>query len=172
MRNRGLFVMVKRLSHRGRIILAVVAAGAVGAGATAGVMAYAAGTPTLVKGRQLGALAWYSNNHATGAGPSSIVFDGTSIWTANVSGNSVTKINTSTGAGTNYALPTGATAPSGIAFDGTYIWTSNQNTDNVTRINTSTGAGTNYALPTGADGPSGTPSTAPASGRPTGNPRT
>ena len=87
--------MLKRVSRRGRIVLAVVLAAVLGAGTGAGVVLYAAGTGSLGRG-QLGALAWYSNNYATGSNPYGVVFDGTSIWTANYAGSSVTKITAST----------------------------------------------------------------------------
>ena len=147
--------MVRKFSTRGRMALAAVVVGILGVGATAGIVAWAAGTPTLVKGTQLGSLGWYTNNYATGVGPMGVVFDGTYLWTSNYSGNSVTRISPTTGAGTTFALPSGAVQPVGIAFDGTYIWTANSLTNNVTRITPSTGAGTNYALPSGAISPRG-----------------
>ena len=67
--------MLKRVSRRGRIVLAVVLAAVLGAGTGAGVVLYAAGNGSLGKG-QLGALAWYSNNYTTGTNPFGVVSDG------------------------------------------------------------------------------------------------
>ena len=144
--------MLKRVSRRGRIVLAVVLAAVLGAGTGAGVVLYAAGNGA-VRGGQLGALAWYSNNYSTGGLPYATVFDGTSIWTANYIGNSVSKINPSTGAivGT-YNLPAGS-GPNGIVLDQpgysantgnaldakTYMWTANYGNNTVSKIDVATG---------------------------------
>ena len=72
--------MLRKFSTRGRMGLAALAAGILGVGATAGIVAWAAGPPTLVKGTQLGSLGWYTNNYATGSGPAGMVFDGTYLW--------------------------------------------------------------------------------------------
>ena len=67
----------------------------------------------------------------TGVGPYAIAFDGTNMWTANYSSNSVTRI-TPTGTMITYT-GTGST-PQYIAFDGTNMWTSNTNGKSVTKI--------------------------------------
>ena len=61
--------------------------------------------------------------YAVGTRPFGLAFDGTHIWVANGSGNSVTKLRASDGSlvGT-YAVGGG---PAAIAFDGTHIWVAN-----------------------------------------------
>ncbi len=58
--------------------------------------------------------------------PVAIAFDGTSIWTANLGTNSVTRINPATGAFTIVPLPSGS-SPGGVVSDGTNIWITNSN---------------------------------------------
>ena len=142
--------MSQRVSRRGRVVLAVVLAAVLGAGAGAGVMLYAAGNGA-VRGTQLGALAWYSNNYASGGAPTGVLFDGTSVWVADASRNTVSKINPATGAVLGaYTLPA-ASSPYGIAFDGSNIWAANNNSSTVSKVSAATGAviGT-YALPAGS----------------------
>jgi DNA-binding beta-propeller fold protein YncE len=59
---------------------------------------------------------------AAGSGPSAVVFDGTNVWVANVTGASVSKLRASDGTvlGT---FPVGNN-PSGLAFDGANMWVS------------------------------------------------
>jgi hypothetical protein len=67
-----------------------------------------------------------------------LAFDGTHIWTANYSSNSVSKLRASDGAliGT---YNTG-TNPMGLAFDGTHIWTANGGSNSVSKLRASDGA--------------------------------
>jgi hypothetical protein len=51
---------------------------------------------------------------------SGITFDGTSIWTANQGSSSVSKVNPTTGATTNFT--TGFNLPRGMLYDGTNVW--------------------------------------------------
>ena len=64
-----------------------------------------------------------------------VVFDGANVWTTNRGSNNVTRIDPSTGTGTNFALPPGATNPEGVVFDGANVWTVNNGSHNVTRLN-------------------------------------
>lgn len=73
--------------------------------------------------------------------PIGIAFDGTNMWTANYSGNSVSKISPS-GTVTTYT-GTGA-APTAIAYDGANMWTANRTVNSVSKI-TSSGVITTYA---------------------------
>jgi streptogramin lyase len=63
-----------------------------------------------------------------------VAFDGTNIWTANQTTSNVTRINPTTGGGTNVVLPAGATVPHWIAFDGTNMWTANFSSANVSKL--------------------------------------
>jgi YVTN family beta-propeller protein len=68
-----------------------------------------------------------------GSRPRGVIFDGTSIWVANSSSDTVSKINPSTNAVA--ATVNVGDNPVGIAFDGTSIWVANTNSANVTKIN-------------------------------------
>jgi DNA-binding beta-propeller fold protein YncE len=61
-----------------------------------------------------------------------VAFDGTNIWVANNSDNTLTKLLASTGA-TLGTFTVGA-APVGLAFDGANIWVANQGSSSVTKI--------------------------------------
>ena len=63
-----------------------------------------------------GFFGWYA---FTGANPTDITFDGTSIWTANLSG-SVSRFNPATPAFS--MVTTGFVSPFGILFDGSNVW--------------------------------------------------
>ena len=73
-----------------------------------------------------------------GAYPVAIAFDGSNIWVANQSGNSVSKLRMSDGAllGT-YPVGNG---PVGIAFDGANIWVANRYGNSVTKLQASDGS--------------------------------
>jgi len=73
------------------------------------------------------------------------------MWVANFNSGDVSRVNVTTGAATNFALPAGR-GPAAIAFDGSNLWTANQLANTVTRINPATQAMTNFALPASADG--------------------
>jgi DNA-binding beta-propeller fold protein YncE len=66
-----------------------------------------------------------------GYGPFGVVFDGSSIWTANRYGNNVTKLRASDG----LVLGTFAvgTQPIGIAFDGANVWVTNNGSGTVSK---------------------------------------
>ncbi len=83
-------------------------------------------------------------NLGANAYSSGIAFDGTNMWTSNMSsdGGSVTKI-TPSGVTTTYPIGAGL-APEGIAFDGTNMWTANYS-GSVTKI-TPSGATTTYSV--------------------------
>jgi hypothetical protein len=79
------------------------------------------------------------DTYATGGTPINATFDGTNIWVANSTGNSVTKIAASTGA-TVGTFPAGSD-PVSVALDGTTIWVTNQGASTVRKLLASTGAG-------------------------------
>ena len=75
---------------------------------------------------------------AGGRGAEFAVFDGAYVWIANQFGDTVTKINSSTGAvAGNYEI-TGN--PLGIAYDGRYIWVSRYASDDVVKMDVNNGA--------------------------------
>ncbi len=90
---------------------------------------------------QIALLKWYAANQttsfATPGGSSGVVFDGASIWVANLGPNSVSKLRASDGAvlGT---FPVGD-SPVAVAFDGANIWVGNQNSRNVNKLRASDG---------------------------------
>ena len=67
-----------------------------------------------------------------GTSPQGVAFDGTNIWVANFSSNSVSKINPTTNTVTDTV--TVDTNPRGVTFDGTNIWVTNQTSNNVSKI--------------------------------------
>ena len=79
---------------------------------------------------------------ATGASPSGMVYDGTNVWVANNSGNSVTKILASTGA--ILGTYTVGTAPVELAVNGSYVWVTNSGDNTLSRVNISDGTVTPY----------------------------
>ncbi|MHB8959305.1 MAG: serine/threonine-protein kinase [Candidatus Limnocylindrales bacterium] len=76
--------------------------------------------------------------YRVGAGPAGVVSDRTSIWVANRSSNTVTKLDAATGA--VVGTYTVGACPLGIAFDGTSIWVANTNSNTVTKLVAATGA--------------------------------
>jgi len=61
-----------------------------------------------------------------------VAFDGTHIWTANSSDDTVSKIVAATGV---VAATIGVgNGPMGVAFDGTHIWVTNSSDDTVSKI--------------------------------------
>jgi len=100
-------------------------------------------TPSQVKGNQLATLAFYANDIPVGWNPQGLAFDGTNVWVANSygfypEGNSVSKINASTGAASYYGnLDQG---PCALAFDGSYIYVACYKGNFLDKLNPSTGA--------------------------------
>ncbi len=82
-------------------------------------------------------LQWGQKNFTTGSNPLSVCFDGTNIWVANSSNNTVTKIKASDGS--VVGTYTAGTSPWGLAFDGASIWVTNYNSNTLTKINASDG---------------------------------
>src|SRR5690242_18204714 len=86
-----------------------------------------------------------SVTYPAGNSPVGVIFDGTNIWVANNTVNTVTKLRPSDGAvlGT---FPVGR-SPNWLAFDGTNIWVSNFTESTVTKLRASDGVaqGTFYA---------------------------
>ena len=74
--------------------------------------------------------------------PYGLAFDGTHLWVANYSGNSLTELNASDGSwvrtlsGGSY----GFNGPLGVAFDGTHLWVTNYTGSSVTELNASDGS--------------------------------
>ena len=95
--------------------------------------------PPLFRWLPVKVLATYT---VTGANPYGIAFDGTNMWTANGSGDSVTKI---TPAGDNTTYTGNGAGPDAIAFDGTNMWTANYSGNSVTKI-TPSGVAENYTV--------------------------
>src|SRR5258708_6515744 len=77
------------------------------------------------------------NSFATGSGPSSVGFDGSSVWVGNALGLSVTKRRASDGAllGT-FKTPTAAPE---LVFDGANVWVANPILGSVTKVRASDG---------------------------------
>jgi hypothetical protein len=67
-----------------------------------------------------------------GGNPTGQVFDGTDIWVALGSANSVAKIRASDGAMLGF-FHTGA-YPQDLAFDGANVWSGNTNDDTVSKL--------------------------------------
>ena len=89
---------------------------------------------TKLRARDGGAVGTY----AVGAKPFGLAFDGTHLWVANGSGNSVTKLRVSDGGAVGtYAVGSG---PAAIAFDGTHIWVANFDGGSVTKLQPSDGS--------------------------------
>ena len=77
-------------------------------------------------------------NCTTSFGVAGMASDGTNIWAANGSGNSVTKLKASDGSFVgSYSV---GTPPQGIAFDGTNVWVATWSSNNVTKLNASDGS--------------------------------
>jgi len=74
--------------------------------------------------------------------PLAIASDGTHVWAANASGNSVTELSASTGALVDVidSSSYGFNSPSAIASDGTHVWVANASGNSVTELSASTGA--------------------------------
>lgn len=89
--------------------------------------------------QQIALLKWgvWSNSFNVGSGPIDICFDGANVWVANFLGNSVTKLNTSTGS--TIGTYSAGSQPYRICFDGSSIWVVN-NIGYVTKLNANTGA--------------------------------
>ena len=75
---------------------------------------------------------------AVGSGPHRVAFDGTSIWVANKSSDTVTKLRASDG--TALGTFSVGSAPIRVAFDGASIWVANDDSDTVTKLRASDGA--------------------------------
>lgn len=94
-------------------------------------------------------LAGEKTAYATGSFPLGVAFDSvtSSVWVANNSGLSVSKINILTGSRVDYTV---GYAPTGVAFDSVTnsIWVANYNSDTVSKINVFTGSRTDYAAGT------------------------
>lgn len=75
-------------------------------------------------------------------GPTDVATCGPHLWVTNVSGNSVTEINASTGAVDRIinTAANGFSEPMGIAGDGTDVWVTNLSSNSVSEINCDTGA--------------------------------
>src|ERR1700681_1863326 len=91
---------------------------------------------------QIALLHWNKSNQAVsfpvGTGPQGIAFDGASIWVANFSNNTVSKLTASDGTVLNTVSVPGQ--PYGMAFDGANIWVSNFLNGTVTALQASGGA--------------------------------
>ena len=84
-----------------------------------------------------------TNYTIAGVTPMQIAYDNHgSMWAIDFIGNTIDKINVSTGTSVNFAL-NGTSQPTSLAFDGVDMWVA-YNSGNVTRINISTGIGFNY----------------------------
>jgi hypothetical protein len=111
-------------------------------GNTLTISANAATTPTALNPNQVALMRWYPANKSgvtftTGTGPSGIVFDGSSIWIANGTDNTVTKLRP----GDGQVLGTFATGanPGWMAFDGANIWIAHFATGMVSKLRASDG---------------------------------
>src|SRR6478736_908693 len=78
------------------------------------------------------------NSFAVGASPSSVVFDGSSIWVSNGPSRSLTKRRASDGAMLG-SFQVGLSPGGGVAFDGVSIWVSNSFDNTVTRLRATDG---------------------------------
>ncbi|HLM03542.1 MAG TPA: hypothetical protein VK400_20980, partial [Pyrinomonadaceae bacterium] len=74
---------------------------------------------------------------AGGKGSEFAVFDGAYVWIASQFGNTVTKLNSSTGSIAGIYEITGN--PLGIAYDGRYIWVSRYASDDVVKMDVNNG---------------------------------
>jgi DNA-binding beta-propeller fold protein YncE len=69
--------------------------------------------------------------YSIGNGPAALAFDGTEIWVANYSDNTIVAILPGLGSGKPLAV---GTEPGGMVFDGTSIWVANYGSNNVTKV--------------------------------------
>src|ERR1700694_4426491 len=94
-----------------------------------------------VNPNQVAILRWYRANQtatfAVGKGPGQAAFDGSSIWVANKSADTVTKLRASDGSSLG-DFPAGS-SPSGLAFDGANVWVADQSGSSVTKLRASDG---------------------------------
>src|ERR1700682_198285 len=85
---------------------------------------------------QVAILRWYRANQtatfAVGKGPGQAAFDGSSIWVANKSSDTVTTLRASDGSSLG-DFPAGS-SPSGLVFDGASIWVADQGSSSVTQL--------------------------------------
>ena len=72
--------------------------------------------------------------YSVAGGPVGIVFDGTNLWTANQTGNSISRINLSGTVTGTYAL---GYTPWWIAYDGANVWTTDPAVGKVNKMSTS-----------------------------------
>jgi hypothetical protein len=91
---------------------------------------------------QVALMRWYPANRSgitftTGSGPSGIVFDGSSMWIANGSGDTVTRLRPGDGQVLD-TFPTPAN-PGWMAFDGANIWIAHFATGTVSKMRASDG---------------------------------
>ncbi len=99
-------------------------------------------TPSPSPHRPANAVSVYSGRSYHFSNPLAIAVDGTHVWVANYSGNSVTELNASDGkweltlSGGSY----GFNEPGKIAVDGAYLWVPNSGGDSVTELNASDGS--------------------------------
>ncbi len=73
-----------------------------------------------------------------GSEPGAVSSDGTHVWVANYTGNTVTELAASTGA-VDQTIGVGS-LPRAISSDGTHVWVANTNDSTVTEIAASTGS--------------------------------
>jgi|GEM_PF-1066872 len=77
-----------------------------------------------------------SSASAVGTNPRTVIYDGASIWVANVNSASVSKLNSATGK--TIATYTVGRAPFALAYDGTSMWVTSSS-NSVSKLNPATG---------------------------------
>ncbi len=82
---------------------------------------------------------------ATGDTPAAMVFDGTSLWIANINDNTVSKLDPADGTRVDYET---GEFPSGVTFDGTSVWVTNQRDGTVSKIDPEDGTRVDFATGT------------------------
>jgi YVTN family beta-propeller protein len=68
---------------------------------------------------------------SVGISPDGIALDGTRMWVANATSNTVSVLNLDGSVATTFSV---GTAPYGLAWDGAAMWVTNQGSGNVTKI--------------------------------------
>jgi len=110
--------------------VAAVTITALAAGGTALVMASSVSS-SRIQGGQLGSIAWYTTNYATGASPTQAAFDGSHIWVANGGSNLLTKLTRTGKVVGNYNVGAKASA---VAFDGSNLWVASAEADTIRKV--------------------------------------
>jgi YVTN family beta-propeller protein len=85
-------------------------------------------------------IAEFPTSATANSGPVGVAFDGTNIWVTNNTAGTVSRIDRTTNAVTEFPTSNSSAEPWGVAFDGTSIWVANGVTNHVSKIDPVTGS--------------------------------